>query len=72
MLDNSSRNTKYNCLSSARVYVDSTDDNLHTKRTIPVCFNQDKLRILADYAKKKGMLGYSQAVELLAKKTAEK
>jgi hypothetical protein len=72
MLDNGSRNTKFNCLSSAYVYVDSTNDNLYTKRTIAVCFNQDNLRILADYAKKKGMLGYSQAVEYLAKKTKER
>jgi hypothetical protein len=52
--------------------MDSITDDLHPKRTIPVCFNQDNLKILADYAKKKGMLGYSQAVERLAKKTTEK
>jgi hypothetical protein len=52
--------------------MDSSLDDLHLKRTIPVCFNQDNLRIVADYAKKKGMLEYSQAVERLAKKTSEK
>jgi hypothetical protein len=52
--------------------MDSTTVDLHPKRTIPVCFNQDNLRIVADYAKKKGILGYSQAVEHLAKKTVEK
>jgi hypothetical protein len=30
------------------------------------------LKVLEDYAKKKGMLGYSQAVEHLAKKTRER
>jgi hypothetical protein len=51
--------------------MDPTNDDLNPKRTIPICFNQDSLRIVADYAKKKGMLDYSQAVEHLAKKTRE-
>jgi hypothetical protein len=43
-----------------------------SKKTIPVCFNKCNLKILEDYAKKKGMLGYSQAVEHLAMKTRER
>jgi hypothetical protein len=44
---------------------------VHSKRTMPVCFNHDNLKILEDYAKKKGMLDYSQAVEYLAKDVHE-
>lgn len=43
-----------------------------TKKTIPVCFNKYNLKALEDYAKKKGMLDCSQAIEHLAKKTWEK
>lgn len=48
-----------------------TNNDVHTKRTIPVCFKQENLRILEDYAKKKGMLDYSQAVEYLAQDVHE-
>ena len=48
-----------------------TNDDVHTKRTIPVCFKQEDLRILENYAKKKGMLDYSQAVEYLAQDVHE-
>ena len=51
--------------------MDPDGDHLF-KKTIPVCFNKYSLKVLEDYAKKKGMLGYSQAVEHLAKKTTEK
>jgi hypothetical protein len=44
-----------------------TNPGVHSKRTMPVCFNQDNLKVIEDYAKKKGMLDYSQAVECLAK-----
>ena len=48
------------------------NDNYPSKKTIPVCFNKYNLKVLEDYAKKKGMLGYSQAIEHLAKKTRER
>lgn len=51
--------------------MDSTSDNLHPDRTVPVCFNQDNLKLLEKYAKKKGMIDYSQAVEHLAKETSQ-
>ena len=44
----------------------STNPGAHSKRTIPVCFNHDNLKVLEDYAKKMGMLDCSQAVEYLA------
>ena len=37
------------------------------KRTMPVCFTPDQLKIVEDYAKRKGMLNASQAIEELAK-----
>jgi hypothetical protein len=43
-----------------------TNPGVHSKRTMPVCFNQDNLKVLEDYAKEKGMSDYSQAVEYLA------
>jgi hypothetical protein len=49
-----------------------TNPGVHSKRTMPVCFNHDNLKVLEDYAKKKGMLDHSQAVELLAKRIREK
>jgi hypothetical protein len=51
--------------------MDSTSDNLHPDSTVPVCFNQDNLKLLEKYAKKKGMTDYSQAVEHLAKVTSQ-
>jgi hypothetical protein len=36
-----------------------------------VCFNHDNLKVLEDYAKKKGMLDYSQAVEYLTQNMHE-
>ncbi|HKX81154.1 MAG TPA: hypothetical protein VJL54_02775 [Nitrososphaera sp.] len=36
------------------------------ERTMPVCFTPDQLQKLEEYAKKKGMLNASQAVEELA------
>jgi hypothetical protein len=43
-----------------------------SKKTMHVCFNKYNLKVLEDYARKKGMLGYSQAIEHLAKKTMER
>lgn len=35
------------------------------KRTMPVCFTPEQLKVVEEYAKKKGMLNASQAVEEL-------
>jgi hypothetical protein len=37
------------------------------ERTMPVCFTPDQLKVIEQYAKKKGMLNASQAVEQLAR-----
>ena len=37
------------------------------KRTIPICLTPEQLRTVEEYAKKKGMLNTSQAIEELAK-----
>ena len=37
-------------------------------RTMPVCLSPDKLKLLKEYAKKKGMTNYNQAIEYLATK----
>jgi hypothetical protein len=47
---------------------DTTNDDIKPKRTMHVCLNQDNLKVLEEYAKKNGMLDYSQALEFLAKK----
>lgn len=42
---------------------------MHTeneKRSMPVCFTPEQLKLVEEYAKKKGMLNASQAVEELA------
>lgn len=44
-------------------YWDMSDN----KRTMPICFTPDQLRIVEDYAKRKGMLNASQAIEELTK-----
>ena len=36
------------------------------KRTMPVCLSPEKLKLLTEYAKKKGMTNYNQAIEYLA------
>ena len=38
------------------------------ERTMPVCFTADQIKAIEEYAKKKGMLNASQAVEELAGK----
>jgi ribosomal protein S15P/S13E len=38
------------------------------KSTMPVCLSPEKLKLLAEYAKKKGMTNYNQAIEDLATK----
>ena len=37
------------------------------KRTIPVCFTRDQLKLLEEYAKQRGMLNCSQAIEDMLK-----
>ena len=37
------------------------------KRTMPVCFTPEQLKTVEEYAKKKGMLNASQAIEEIAK-----
>jgi hypothetical protein len=37
------------------------------RRNMPICLNQEQLDLLEEFAKKKGMTSYSQAVEFLAK-----
>ena len=37
-------------------------------RTMPVCLSPEKLKLLTEYAKKKGMTNYNQAIEYLATK----
>jgi hypothetical protein len=36
-----------------------------SKRTMPICFTSDQLKVVEEYAKKKGMLNASQAIEEL-------
>lgn len=45
----------------------SFDDDRDNKRTLPICFDLKQIVILEEFAKKKGMTSYSQAVEFLAK-----
>ncbi len=33
------------------------------KRSMPICFTPEQIKILEDYAKEKGMLNYGQVVE---------
>jgi hypothetical protein len=35
------------------------------RRTMPVCFTSDQLKLVEEYAKRKGMLNVSQAIEEL-------
>jgi hypothetical protein len=41
---------------------------MEEKRTMPVCFTMDQLKILEEFAKGKGMLNLSQAIEHLVRK----
>jgi hypothetical protein len=36
------------------------------KRTMPVCLSTEKLKLLKEYAMKKGMTNYNQVIEHLA------
>jgi hypothetical protein len=41
------------------------------ERTMPVCFTKDQLKTIEKYAKEKGMLNLSQAVEEIIKSTKQ-
>ena len=61
------RTESFKCIYSYRINMDPVTGNLDTKRTM-----QDNLKILEKFAKKNGMLGCSQAVQILAKRMHEK
>ena len=42
------------------------NDGSNPKRTMPVCLSPEQLKLLTEYAKKKGMTNYNQAIEYLA------
>jgi len=41
---------------------------MEDKTTMPICFTSDQLKMIEDYAKRKGMLNLSQAIENLVTK----
>jgi hypothetical protein len=43
---------------------DSEEDD--KRRTLPICFNSEQSALLEEFAKKRGMTSYSQAVEFVA------
>jgi hypothetical protein len=45
------------------------NDEDDKRGTLPVCFNSEQLALLEEYAKKKGMTSYTQAVEFVAKQS---
>jgi|GEM_PF-827069 hypothetical protein len=45
----------------------SFDNDREEKRTLPICFSFEQIAFLEEFAKKKGMTSFSQAVEYLAK-----
>jgi|RhiMetdeSRZDD1v2_1073273.scaffolds.fasta_scaffold37202_8 hypothetical protein len=45
----------------------SFDNDREEKRTLPICFSLEQIAFLEEFAKKKGMTSFSQAVEYLAK-----
>jgi hypothetical protein len=38
----------------------------YKRRNMPICFSPEQLGLLKEFAKKKGMTSYSQAVEFVA------
>jgi hypothetical protein len=38
------------------------------RRTMPICFSSDQLKLIEEYAKRRGMLNVSQAIEELITK----
>ncbi len=45
----------------------SNDMNSNSEKTMPICFSQDQLKFIEDYAKTKGMLNASQVIEDILK-----
>jgi hypothetical protein len=41
--------------------------NSNSEKTMPICFSQEQLKFIEDYAKTKGMLNASQVVEDILK-----
>jgi hypothetical protein len=41
---------------------------MEQKRTMPICFTSDQLKLIEEFAKRKGMLNVSQAIEHLVTK----
>ena len=41
---------------------------MEEKRTMPVCLTSDQLKLIEEYAKRRGMLNVSQAIEDLTTK----
>jgi hypothetical protein len=39
----------------------------NSEKTMPICFSQEQLKFIEDYAKTKGMLNASQAIEDILK-----
>jgi hypothetical protein len=42
--------------------------SMEEKRTMPICFTSDQLKLIEGYAKRRGMLNVSQAIEDLITK----
>ena len=42
--------------------------DMEQKRTMPVCFTSDQIKLIEEFAKRKGMLNLSQAIEHLVTK----
>jgi hypothetical protein len=42
--------------------------SMEEKRTMPICFTSDQLKLIEEYAKSRGMLNISQAIEDLITK----
>jgi hypothetical protein len=41
---------------------------MEEKRTMPICFSSDQMKLIEEYAKRRGMLNISQAIEDLITK----
>jgi hypothetical protein len=42
------------------------NDEPDKERTMPVCLSPEQVKLVTEYAKKKGMTNYNQAIENLA------
>jgi hypothetical protein len=55
-------------LQSTLISVRHLNRELDRKKTMPVCLSPEDLKLLEEYAKKKGMTNYNQAIEHLTTK----